>query len=733
MKKIIQLFILLSLSGYSQNTIKGTVSNIYKQPLQNVIIHLNENNTTVETNKLGQFELVNVPNGRVTIELYLLGFETKKISHQINASNTEVNIVLEEKHNALNEVIVSTAFKKALSKNVMKVASESLKNLQEKGATSLIEGLATIPGVSQISTGTSIGKPVIRGLSSNRVLVYVQGVRLENQQFGGEHGLGISASGIESVEVIKGPASLLYGSDALGGVIYFNPENYALSNTSQGNFYQQFLSNTQGTNTTFGYKSSPNNWKFLVNANYNSQLDYKISNGEKVINTRFIEKDLKYGIGYGNSAFSTDFRYNYNNLNLGLPEENLVNEGNRTPLFPSQDIDNHILSLSQKIYFENSKLEADFGYIFNNRKELEALDEVALYMKLKTANYNVKYYLPKMKQLETIIGIQGINQVNANFGEELLIPNAILNDFGGFITSNLELEKSVFQAGIRFDSRRISTQEHGVVGDQGYMEAVKKEFNSLNFALGYKTDLTTKTDIRINLATGFRAPNLSELTSNGVHEGSNRYEIGNSNLKNEQNLQADLNVEYKSEHFEFFVNGFYNYISNYIYLNPTGAIIDNADVYNYTQNNASLFGGEAGIHFHPHPLDWLHVTSSIENVNAKQTNGQNLPLIPANQLKNNFKANFNINNWFTYNYASIQVNHTFLQNKVSQFETLTKDYTLINLAIGSKININKIIFNANINANNVLNKNYFSHLSRLKTDGIANIGRNIMLSVGFNF
>ena len=416
-----------------------------------------------------------------------------------------------------------------------------------------------------------------------------------------------------------------------------------------------------------------------------------------------------------------------------MPEEDIENSGFRNPLFPKQDIDNHILSINQKVYFKNSRLEADLGYIFNNRKELEAIDETALHMKLKTANYNVKYYLPKSKNIETIIGVQGMHQINLNFGEERLIPDATINDFGAFMTSNYEWNKNAIQAGIRFDKRSISTSEYGIMGDEGYFEALDKQFESFNFALGFKTNLTEKITTRFNLASGFRAPNLSELTSNGVHEGSNRYEIGNSNLKNEQNFQADLNLEYNSEHFEIFVNGFYNHVNNYIYIEPNGNTIDGNDVYNYVQNNAYLFGGEAGIHFHPHPLDWLHFTSSFENVTAKQENGDFLPLIPANQWKNNLKTNFNISNWFQKNYISAQINHTFNQNNTSDFESESKDYTLVNIGFGGEMNFGKRKMDIYLNANNLFNKNYIAHLSRLKNDGIPNMGRNVVLGLNFDF
>lgn len=720
----------IALTTYAQNNLSGKITNQENEPLQNVAVHLLENNDFTETDNEGKFSLNNIPKGQISLSFYLYGYKQKTIN--INSiEQTEVQVILDEDEHQLDEVIVSTSFNKLQSQNVVKVEHLSTSEMLQNGATSLINGLAEIPGVNQISTGTSIGKPVIRGLSSNRVVTYAQGIRLENQQFGDEHGLGLSASGIESVEIIKGPASLLYGSDAIGGVLYFNPEKYAPVGNSKINLFQQFSSNTQGTNTSFGYKNSPSNWKFLIRGNYNSHADYKIPSGDRITNTRSIEKDLKYGIGYANSHFSTDFRYNYNNLNLGLPEEDIDNSGFRNPLFPKQDIDNHILSLNQKVYFKNSKLEADFGYTFNNRQELEAIDEIALHMKLKTANYNIKYYLPKWKNIETIIGIQGMHQTNSNYGEELLIPDATVKDFGGFLTSNYEWKSNAIQAGIRFDKRDISTLQHGIIGDEGYFEAIDKKFNSFNFALGYKTNISEKVISRINLASGFRAPNLAELTSNGVHEGSNRYEIGNQNLKNEQNFQVDVNLEYDNEHFDFFVNGFYNHINNYIFINPTSATIDGNFVFEYTQNNAYLYGGETGIHFHPHPLDWLHFTSSYEMVIGKNENGNYLPLIPANQWKNTLKSNFKISDWLPNSFISLQVNHTFNQNNTSLFETKTNDYTLVNLGIGGTIKLKNKSFQFSLNGTNLLNKTYISHLSRLKGDGIPNIGRNIVLGINF--
>jgi iron complex outermembrane receptor protein len=389
------------------------------------------------------------------------------------------------------------------------------------------------------------------------------------------------------------------------------------------------------------------------------------------------------------------------------------------------------LSLHNNFYFKNSKLDADLGYIFNDRREFEDSNVAILHMKLRTFNYDLKYYLPKLGKIETIVGVQGMHQTNTNLGTALLIPDARTNDFGVFGTANYEFGKNVLQAGLRFGNRKVASETHGVIGNEGYFEAIDKSFDSFNASLGYKTNLTDDFTLRLNIASGFRAPNLAELTSNGVHEGSNRYEIGNANLENEQNLQTDLNLEFKSSHFELFANGFYNHINNYIYITPNGTVIDGNNVYDYVQANAKLYGGEGGIHFHPHPLDWLHFMCSFETVIGKKDNGNNLPLIPANKWNNTFKGEFEFKNWWKEGFATLNSESTFAQNNNSEFETKTNDYTLINLGLGGKIIINKAVFNFNLNANNVFDKVYVSHLSRLKTDGIPNIGRNIVLGVNF--
>ena len=742
MKKFfIALFLGFSAILQAQNTLSGTVTDLKNQPIKGVSVYASELHKGTTTDENGKYTFSNLPNRNLKISFTFVGFATQ--NKTINSLQKEytLDVNLEETIFEMDEVIVSTAFNKIQSQNVMKVEHESIKNLQRKGTATLIEGLATIPGVSQVSTGTSIGKPVIRGLSGNRVLVYSQGVRIENQQFGDEHGLGLNDSGIESVEVIKGPASLLYGSDALGGVLYFNPEKFADANTFKANFSQKYFSNTAGSSSSLGLKTSTDNWKFMARGSYNTHSDYKISGGDRVTNTRYNETDFKTGIGYSNAKFSSVLRYNYNELDLGIPEDGPEASGadqttSKKTGFPKQGVFNHLLSLNNVFFFEKSKLDLDLGYVANDRSEFEDSNVAILHMKLKTFNYNAKYHLPKMGKIETIVGVQGMYQTNTNSGEEYLIPDAVTNDFGVFGTANYEWNTNVLQAGLRFDNRNITTDAQGIAGEEGSFEAIDKSYDSFNASLGYKTNLADDVTLRLNVASGFRAPNLAELTSNGVHEGTNRYEIGNSNLKTEQNVQTDLNLEYKTDHFEFFVNGFYNHINNYIYTSPTGEVIDENAVFDYVQDNAKLYGGEVGLHFHPHPLDWLHFETTFETVTGEKQSrsvGRDyLPLIPANNWNNTIRTEFKIKNWLEDGFATLNVSSTFNQKNVSGFETESNGYNLVNLGFGGTVKLGKTAFDVNINGNNLFDKRYIAHLSRLKTDGIPNIGRNIVFGVNFN-
>jgi len=748
------LFIGLSFVVYGQQTISGTIVNTQNESLFGVEVFVEELQKGTSTDQNGYFELNNLPNNTIKLTIVFMGYKTQIKTIEVNETATNLTFVLEESVFKMDEVIISTPFNKLQSENVMKVEKATITQLQNKGIVTLSEGISIIPGVSTISTGTGIGKPVIRGLRGNRVLVYNQGLRLENQQFGDEHGLGVDASSIESVEVIKGPASLLYGSDALGGILYFNPVKFAPINSFNFSGGQTFYSNTQGSNTLFSLKQSYSKWKFLVNGSHNTHSDYETANGDRVTNTRFNETNFNTAVGYNSDHISSIVRFLYNRSIIGIPEEIGAQSTSKSKMFPYQDLTTKMLSLSNSFFLNNSKITSVFGYTENKRNEFEehhhSEDEehdedghqeeehhegesidAALQLKLDTYSYDVKWHLPKSENIEAVVGVQGIHQKNKNFGEEILVPDATINDFGVFVTAMYQFDINSIQGGIRFDTRNIATELHEIQHDDEIhiFEAIDKSFDNISASLGYKTLLLKKITSRINLASGFKAPNLAELTSNGVHHGSNRFELGNKALKQEQNYQSDISFEYKTDHFELVANGFYNYINDYIFITPTGELEDNFDVYTYVQDNAKLYGGEFGLHLHPHPLDWLHLNSNFEMVVGKQDTGDYLPLIPANRLTNTIRVEFNNTNTLQKGFVAISFENTFKQTNLSAFETKSDAYNLLNIGVGGTIKLKTIDLDVNFNMKNVFNKSYISHLSRLKANDITNIGRNFITSI----
>ncbi|MDX1761869.1 MAG: TonB-dependent receptor [Christiangramia sp.] len=745
---------------YSQDQFSGVIRDAENnEPIFSANVYFPTLEKGSMTDEDGRFIINNLPKGNHKLVISSIGYTS--ITTEVNLPSDEVEFQLTPSAIEMEEVIVSTPFHQLQSENVMKVERESLSELNKNGAVTLSDGITQIAGVESVTTGIGIGKPVIRGLSSNRVLVYTQGVRLENQQYGEEHGLGISSMGIGSVEVIKGPASLLYGSDAIGGVLYLNPELYASSGETNAEIRTDYFTNTLGYQSSLMGKTSGEKLKFIARGSIAAHSDYKTGNDERVTNTRFNEKDLKAGIGFQDQKYKADLRYNFNRSEIGIPEEIGVQSRDKDPLLPYQEIDNHVLSLDNKFYFSNSSLDFKIGYQFNDRKEFEEHHEhgeheeheeegeeheedheeehdeehseegPALEMHLETLNYNLKYNLPKIGKFEVITGVQGMYQTNENYGEEILIPDAKTFDIGVYATMHYHIADWDFQGGIRYDHRDLETQEFS--SEEQLIDPLDRSFNSINGALGVKYQFAQKFIGRLNLATGFRAPNLSELTSYGTHHGANRFEIGNQELDNEQNFQVDLALEYRNRHFEVFANAFRNSISDYIFINPTGEEIEGEAVFRYDQQNATLYGGEAGVHIHPHPLDWLHLESSFQTVTGELDNGGYLPLIPANSWTNTFRVEFeSIAKNLVSSYSFLKLRSVFDQNNPGNFETDTPGYSLLSAGIGTGLKVDRFLIDLRLSGNNLLNKSYISHLSRLKPDGIENIGRNIMFSASIN-
>jgi iron complex outermembrane receptor protein len=713
-----------------------------QQPLPYANVYFPDLKTGTLTDTNGIFS-INATHSALLMQISCVGYKTfLKTINVESYKGAPQTIYLEVSLHDLQEVVISDNSTRLQGENVTNVEKINLINNNEIHGISLAQKLSGLAGISNISSGAGIGKPVIRGLSGNRIAVFSQGIRIENQQWGDEHGLGLDENGYEQVEIIKGAASLLYGSDALGGVLYFSDERYAKENSVEAVIGSEYHSNTNGWRTTGNLKLSKNRWHWNLFGGYTTHQDYKDGNQEGVNNSRFRSGDFKTGLGYTGTKFVTSLKYSFLHEQYGLSESNedSINSyfKTRKPDFPYQDLTTHCISSENTFFLRNSsKLKMEIGYVFNNRKEFEdaAEGDAALNMNLGTLSYNVRWYSHQLKEHWTVIaGSQGMYQTNVNKGEELLIPDAITADAGLFAMSDYYYsKKSYWQVGVRMDGRHIRGKQHGIEGDDDYFANFSKSYAAFNFATGIYQQLVEGLSLRTNLSSGYRSPNMFELLSDGVHEGTNRYEIGSPNLKTENSYQADISLDYKSEHIELYLNPYFNYIRHYIYLEPTGETKEHLPVYHYRQADVFLYGGETGFHVHPHPLDWLHIEASYSNTFGQDLHYHNLPLMPSQKVNASLRTSLAwkkaIRNFSIY----LQYQYSFAQHAIAAYETATADYNLINagIAFDFQFGKQKILFNAAVN--NVFNAAYYDHLSRYKQYQIYTMGRNISLRLSFPF
>jgi iron complex outermembrane receptor protein len=612
------------------------------------------------------------------------------------------------------------------------------KDIALSGTPNFMESLTKVPGVDMISKGQGISKPIIRGLSMNDVLVMNNGVRIENYQFSENHPLGIDDNDVERVEIIKGPASLLYGSDAIGGVINFIKEKPAPVGKILGDYRMQLHSNTLGMNNSIGLKGASKKLFGGFRFGNKTHADYLQGGGDYVPNSRFNEMTFNANMGHTGKIGTFKLTYDYFKQDLGMtvPAIKLLitKQGRKNEIW-FQDLEHQLLSSQNSLYLGKFKWNINVAYQNALRKLQTTLDVPFVEMNLNTITYESKLYFPPNDKSEYIIGLQGMLQNNKNLNNRAsqFLPDANINNIGFLgLAQYTFFEKLKLQGGLRFDMYKTKTFELGIEGTSGYHAPVNKEFSNLNGSIGATYSVNNKTTLRTNFAKGYRVPNLSELTSNGMH--GNRYEIGNENLSPENSFETDLNMHYHGEFLSFDLAGFYNQINDYIFISPTTDTTSNGiSIYRFSQTNATLYGGEAGIHFHPKSLPWLHIEGTYSSVIGKQENGNYLPFIPAQKFRYEIRAEREKIGFLKKPSIKLSALTALKQSNPSPYETETNGYTLVNFSINTDIHVLRQILNFGISVNNIFDTQYFDHLSTLQPLNYYNQGRNISISLKIPF
>ena len=630
-------------------------------------------------------------------------------------------------------------------------------SLRMTPATNIVDAVAKLPGVAQVSTGSGISKPVIRGLGYNRVVVVADGVRQEGQQWGDEHGVEIDGNAVSSVEVLKGPASLLYGSDALAGVLKLNTDPVVPLGKMRLNVNTEYHSNSGLVNYSFNYGGNKQGWAWNIRYGDKFAHAYKTPGDGYVPNTQFRERALSGMLGVNKTWGHTRLIGSYFHVTPSIAE------GERDPQtgeleqpyadaktyhhgLPYQQVYHYKAVLDNAVYLGEGRFNAVLAYQQNRRQEFEEPDEYGLYIKLHTVNYNIHYVTRRLGEDWRITsGVSGMWQRSLNEGDEFLIPDYSLFDFGAFVTTTANVGRWALNGGLRFDNRHLDSSELMDDGDLRF-QAFKRNFNGFTASVGAVWHATDHLDLRANAARGFRAPNISELASNGVHEGSLRYEVGNRDLKPEFSLQFDLGAELTTSWLDAQLSLFSNRIDNYIFIHRSGEIIDDEFMtYRYDSGDAQLLGGELALDIHP--WHFLHLGTSFSLVNAVQLyqpeESKYLPFTPAPHWQSDIKWEILhdgrvLNNAF----VSLGVDYNFKQDhyyRADDTETATPAYCLLNAAIGTDIMCKgRRVACLSLMGTNLTNKAYQNHLSRLKyTDvnpvtgrqGVLNMGRNIIVKL----
>jgi iron complex outermembrane receptor protein len=804
-KKVFCLIYMISYSLTAQVKLTGTVTNkLNHEPLPGVIVYFPDFKNGVATKADGRFEINNMPSIKTLVQIKLIGFKT--IIRTIDLSKIfNLDVEMEESVIEENEVVVTGVSRATeIKRNPVPMTFIDSKYLNENSATNIIDALVKVPGVNALSTGPNVSKPYIRGLGYNRILTLFDGVRQEGQQWGDEHGIEVDQYLIDRVEVVKGPASLIYGSDALAGVVNLLPANPVPEGTIKSSIQSNYQTNNGLRLASAALNGNIKGFIFGTRASYKEATNFRNKYDGRVYNTGFKESDLNAYIGLNR-------KWGYSHLTFSL-FDNLqeIPDGSRdsaTRKFTKQiteaDTVRPIVSNSQlnsydinpihqrvqhyRIFSTNNfvvgkgKLALRLGYQQSIRREYahpEMPGIPGLYLDMKTGTYDVKYYFPEKKGWEATLGLNGMYQVNnTDKATEFVIPDYKLFDFAPFIYAKKNIGKWDFAFGGRYDTRSFQNSalyvgtnpatgfDMKVIDTAGAVKQFgdyKHIFSGFSGSFGSTYNINDKLLVKMNVARGFRAPNISELSAKGVHPGTGFEQLGDANFKPEFSLQEDIGIFFDSRHISASAEIFNNIIDNYIFNQKLGSLTGGGDsifvqagnnypVFKFRQTKAQLYGGEARIDVHPHPLDWLHFENSISIVYAQNLGGNGavitsdnkyLPFIPPLHTNSELRAEFRKKaGVFSNIFIKAGLQYYATQNRAylaDNTETKTPGYTLIDAGLGASVNNKKgkTLFVLGIFGTNLADIAYQSNMSRLKyfdnypingtgRSGIYSMGRNI--------
>ncbi len=670
----------LSGPGDATGTLTGTVTDKADgKPIIGAAVSVPDLKTGTTTDVNGHYNLTNLAKGVYLVQVTYLGYAT--FTTQVDFSKTSVlNIQLQASTIETGEVVITGVSKATEIKRepVPMIAVGKAYFDQHSASGNVIDEIANLPGISAVTTGPNISKPYIHGLGYNRVITLQDGIRQEGQQWGDEHGIEVDQNSIDRVEVIKGPASLTYGPDAIGGVVNLLTSPPVPDGKILGSWQEVYGTNNGLVNSSLKLQGNNNGWVWGTVLTSKVAKDYQNEHDGRVYATNFNEKDARGMIGLNKSWGSS-----YLNLSLfddlqAIPDgsrdsltrqftKQITDADTYRPIVPESQLNSYgIPTLHQHVQlyriYDNTNillgggtLIVNLGYQYSHRREFthpEDADVPGLNLQLTTYTYDVKYDFDMGKGYETTAGVNGMYQDNTlGYSTDFPIPAYHQFDIGPFFVIKKTFGKLDLSGGLRYDNRSFSGQAAYIDTSKQYFptlytgpnpgttpnvvqqfSALNKNFSGTSGSFGGSYNFSDKFLMKANIARGFRSPSIAELSANGPDPGSQIYHVGNSDFKPEFSLQGDVGAFLSLENVSASAEVFRNNLDNYIYQqqildangNPERVDADGSPnpngqyaKFTYAQSKAVIQGGEFSLDIHPWP--WLHFENSLT-----LTYGQNL-------------------------------------------------------------------------------------------------------------
>ena len=644
--------------------------------------------------------------------------------------------------------------------------------LQLNFAGSLMQTMEGIPGVKAITIGSGQSKPTIRGLGYNRMVVSENGIKHEGQQWGDDHGLEIDQFSVDRASVIKGPAALLYGSDAIGGVLLLHSDQ--MPKDSVEGSVQLFgrTNNGQiGASAKIGGRGE--RWYFRANATWIDYADYKVPTDSiqyysywirlkdgRLRNTAGCERNGSLQLGYSGRKVRTSLRLSdayaksgffANAHGLEVRLSNIDYDHSRRDVdLPYQWVNHFKAHSHTSWYCGRTSMEVNVAYQNNFREELsEPVShgympkpdnslERRFNKSTYTYNYQARYHLGKHAFHG---GLDGEYQYNRRGGWGFIIPDFETNSLGMFLLDRFKLRKDlIFNAGARFDFAKTHIRGYQdwyptpVGSELVYLERsadLTRKFHNLSWSFGANYNVGQWV-IKANVGSGFRMPIPKELGANGINYHIFRYERGNVQLDPEKSYQLDLGLSWSNDALVVQVDPYLNYFSNYIYLSPTSRYVEGLQLYNYTQARVLRLGWEAQM-IYTFAKHWEALLQG-EYLHARQKSGEKkgytLPFTPPWSMDAGLTYKYN---WKGDGFVGLKAHVVGRQDEIVPPEKPTDGYWTLNFSAGKSFPLRRSKLNVTLHADNLLNRRYYNHTSYYRLIDVPEPGRNLSMKVELDF